>query len=116
MPFDQLAEAVLPFTRDESATIEAEKPEGRVIPFEGGEAEGQARRFSFETLHWDRVTDMRKLREQRVTIAEGGRETSLGMPTFPRKSESESPNSNSRLCFCVASVHAQTNNSRGMLP
>ena len=73
--FEQLAEAVLPFTRDEAATIEAEKPEGRVIPFEGGEAEGQARRFSFETLHWDRVTDIRKLRQQRGTIAEGGRET-----------------------------------------
>ena len=52
--FEQLADAVLPFTRDEAATIEAEKPPGRVIPFEGGEAEQQARRFSFETLHWDR--------------------------------------------------------------
>ena len=75
--FERLAEAVLPFTRKEAAAIEADKPPVRVIQFKrGGEAaEQQARRFSFETLHWDRVTDMRKLRELRVKIAEGGRET-----------------------------------------
>ena len=75
--FERLAEAVLPFTRKEAAAIEADKPPVRVIQFKrGGEAaEQQTRRFSFETLHWDRVTDMRKLRELRVKIAEGGRET-----------------------------------------
>ena len=66
---------MLPFTRKEAVAIEADKPAGRVIPFKGGEAEQQARRFSFETLHWDRVTDIRNLRQQRVTITEGGRET-----------------------------------------
>ena len=74
--FERLAEAVLPFTRKEAEAIEADKPSGRVIQFKGGsEPEQQACRFSYETLHWDRVTDMRKLRELRVTIAEGGRET-----------------------------------------
>ena len=74
--FERLAEAVLPFARKEAEAIEADKPSGRVIQFKGGsEPEQQARRFSFETLHWDRVTDMRKLRELRVKIAEGGRET-----------------------------------------
>ena len=58
------------------AAIEADKPSGRVIQFKrGGESALAARRFSYETLHWDRVTDMRKLRQLRVTIAEGGRET-----------------------------------------
>ena len=32
------------------------------------------RRFSFETLYWDRVADMRKLRQLRGSIDEGGRE------------------------------------------
>ena len=74
--FERLAEAVLPFTRKEAAAAEADKPPVRVIQFKrGGEAEQQARRFTYETLHWDRVTDMRKLRQLRVTIAEGGRET-----------------------------------------
>ena len=74
--FERLAEAVLPFTRKEAEAIEADKPSGHVIQFKGGsEPEQQARRFSFETLHWDRVTDMRKLRQLRVKIAEGGRET-----------------------------------------
>ena len=74
--FEGLAEAVLPFTRKEAAAIEADKPSGRVIKFNGGsEPEQQAWRFSFETLHWDRVTDMRKLRQLRRSIAEGGRET-----------------------------------------
>ena len=73
--FERLAEAVLPFTRKEAAAIEADKPSGRVIQFkQGGEAEQQVLRFSYETLHWDRVTDMRKLRELRGPIAEGGRE------------------------------------------
>ena len=73
--FERLAEAVLPFTRKEAAAIEADKPSGRVIQFkQGGEAEQQALRFSYETLHWDRVTDIRKLRELRGPIAEGGRE------------------------------------------
>ena len=54
--FERLAEAVLPFTRNEAAAIEADKPAGRIIQFKGGsEPEQQARRFSFETLHWDRV-------------------------------------------------------------
>ena len=74
--FERMAEAVLPFTRKEAEAIEADKPVGRVIQFKGGgEVEQQARRFSFETLHWDRVTDMRKLRQLRGSIAEGGRET-----------------------------------------
>ena len=74
--FERLAEAVLPFTRKEAAAIEADKPVGRVIQFKSdGEAEQQARRFSFETLHWDRVTDMRKLRQLRGPVAEGERET-----------------------------------------
>ena len=74
--FERLAEAVLPFTRKEAKAIEADKPSGRVIQFKrGGESALAARRFSYETLHWDRVTDMRKLRQLRVTIAEGGRET-----------------------------------------
>ena len=74
--FEHLAEAVLPFTRKEAKAIEADKPAVRVIQFKrGGESALELRRFSFETLHWDRVTDMRKLRDLRVTIAEGGRET-----------------------------------------
>ena len=74
--FERLAEAVLPFTRKEAEAIEADKPSGRVIQFKrGGEAEQQVWRFSYETLHWDRVTDMRKLRQLRDSIAEGGRET-----------------------------------------
>ena len=74
--FERMAEAVLPFTRKEAEAIEADKPVGRVIQFKGGgEVEQQARRFSYETLHWDRVTDMRKLRQLRGSIAEGGRET-----------------------------------------
>ena len=73
--FERLAEAVLPFTRKEAAAIEADKPAGRIIQFKrGGESALELRRFSFETLHWDRVTDMRKLRQLRVKIAEGGRE------------------------------------------
>ena len=63
---------MLPFTRKEAAAIEADKPGGRVIQFKGsGEAEQQARRFSFETLHWGRVTDMRKLRQLRGSILAG---------------------------------------------
>ena len=74
--FERLAEAVLPFTRKEAEAIEADKPGGRVIQFKrGGESVLAARRFSFETLHWDRVTDIRKLRQLRDSIAEGGRET-----------------------------------------
>ena len=74
--FERLAEAVLPFTRKEAAAIEADKPAGRIIQFKpGGESVLAARRFTYETLHWDRVTDMRKLRQLRVKIAEGGRET-----------------------------------------
>ena len=58
------------------AAIEADKPPGRIIQFKrGGESALELQRFSFETLHWDRVTDMRKLRQLRVKIAEGGRET-----------------------------------------
>ena len=72
--FERLAEAVLPFTRKEAA--EADKPPVRVIQFKrGGESALELRRFSYETLHWDRVTDMRKLRQLRGPIAEGGRET-----------------------------------------
>ena len=72
--FERLADAVLPFTRKEAAA-EPDKPSGRVIQFKrGGESVLAACRFSFETLHWDRVTDMRKLRQLRVKIAEGGRE------------------------------------------
>ena len=56
--FERLAEAVLPFTRKEATAIKVDKPAGRVIQFKrGGESAMQARRFSFETLHWDRVTD-----------------------------------------------------------
>ena len=74
--FESLAAAVLPFTRKEAEAIEADKPPGRVIQFKrGGESVLAARRFSFETLHWDRVTDMRKLRQLRGPIAEDGRET-----------------------------------------
>ena len=74
--FERLAEAVLPFTRKEAEAIEADKPAGRVIEFKrGGESALELRRFSYETLHWDRVTDMRKLRQLRGPIAEGGRET-----------------------------------------
>ena len=73
--FERLAEAVLPFTRKEAEAIEADKPPVRVIQFKrGGESALELRRFSFETLHWDRVTDMRKLRQLRGAIAEGGRE------------------------------------------
>ena len=73
--FERLAEAVLPFTRKEVAAAEADKPPVRVIQFKrGGESALELRRFSFETLHWDRVTDMRKLRQLRCSIAEGGRE------------------------------------------
>ena len=74
--FERLADAVLPFTREEAAAADAEKPSGRIIQFkQGGEADRQARRFSYETLHWDRVTDMRRLRELRGAIPEHGRET-----------------------------------------
>ena len=74
--FERLAEAVLPFTRKEVASVEADKPPVRVIQFKrGGESALELRRFSFETLHWDRVTDMRKLQQLRGPIAEGGRET-----------------------------------------
>ena len=74
--FERLAEAVLPFTRKEAVAIEADKPPVRVIQFKrGGESALAARRFTYETLHWDRVTDMRKLRQLRGPIAEGERET-----------------------------------------
>ena len=47
----------------------------RIIQFKrGGESALAVRRFSFETLHWDRVADMRKLRQLRGSIDEGGRE------------------------------------------
>ena len=47
----------------------------RIIQFKrGGEPALAVRRFSFETLHWDRVADMRKLRQLRGSIDEGGRE------------------------------------------
>ena len=73
--FERLAEAVLPFTRKEAKAIEADKPPVRVIQFKRGrESVLAACRFSYETLHWDRVTDMRKLRQLRGPIAEGGRE------------------------------------------
>ena len=73
--FERLSEAVLPFTRKEAAATEGAKPPARVLVFKrGGESVLEARRFSFETLHWDRVTDIRKLRELRGPIAEGGRE------------------------------------------
>ena len=67
--FERLAEAVLPFTRKEAAAIEADKPSGRIIQFKrGGESVLELRGGShYETLHWDRVTDMRKLRQLRVT-------------------------------------------------
>ena len=66
----------MPFTRKEVASVEADKPPVRVIQFQrGGESALELRRFSFETLHWDRVTDMRKLQQLRGPIAEGGRET-----------------------------------------
>ena len=65
----------MPFTRKETKAIEADKPSGRVIQFKrGGESALAARRFTYETLHWDRVTDMRQLRQLRGPIAEGGRE------------------------------------------
>ena len=74
--FERLAAAVLPFTRKEAEAIEADKPFGRIIQFkQGGEADRQTRRFSYETLHWDRVSDMRKLRELRGPIPERHRET-----------------------------------------
>ena len=74
--FERLADAVLPFTRKEAAAAEVDKPPVRVIQFKrGGESALELRRFSFETLHWDRVTDMRKLRQLRGPIAEGERET-----------------------------------------
>ena len=74
--FERLAEAVLPFTRREAKAIEVDKLPGRVIQFKRGrESALAARRFTYETLHWDRVTDMRKLRQLRGPIAEGGRET-----------------------------------------
>ena len=74
--FERLAEAVLPFTRREAKAIEADKLPGGVIQFKRGrESALAARRFTYETLHWDRVTDMRKLRQLRGPIAEGGRET-----------------------------------------
>ena len=45
----------------------------RIIQFKrGGESARAVRRFSFETLHWDRVADMRKLRQLRGSIDEGG--------------------------------------------
>ena len=47
----------------------------RIIQFKrGGESALAVRRFSFETLHWDRVADMGKLRQLRGSIDEGGRE------------------------------------------
>ena len=74
--FERLADTVLPFKREEAGAVEADKPSGRIIQFkQGGEADRQARRFSYETLHWDRVTDMRKLRELRGPLPENGRET-----------------------------------------
>ena len=74
--FDRLADAVLPFRRKEAEAIEADKPPARVIQFKrGGESVLAARRFSFETLHWDRVTDVRTLRRLRGGVAEGLRET-----------------------------------------
>ena len=44
--------------------------------------------------------------DQARLIENHGPPPPLGMPTFSRKAESESPNSNSRLCFCVASFLA----------
>ena len=67
---------MLPFTRKEAKAIEADKQPGCIIQFKRGrESALAARRFTYETLHWDRVTDMRKLRQLRGQIAEGGRET-----------------------------------------
>ena len=55
--------------------IKADKPAVRIIQFKrGGESALAVRRFSFETLYWDRVADMRKLRQLRGSIDEGGRE------------------------------------------
>ena len=47
--FEQLADSVLPFTRKE----EIEEP-GRILQFKkGGEGDQQARRFNYQSLHWD---------------------------------------------------------------
>ena len=75
--FEQLADAVLPFTRKEEIVEVVDRPLGRIIPFKPlvSEAEKQAHRFSYQSLHWARVTDMRELRQLRGPIAEHGRET-----------------------------------------
>ena len=77
--FEQLADAVLPFTRKEEEVIEADKPRARILPFKqfkkGVEAATAAYRFSFQSLHWARLGDMRMLRKLRGPIAEGERQT-----------------------------------------
>ena len=77
--FEQLADAVLPFTRKEEEIPDAGRPPGRILQFKqfkkGVEAEKQAHRFSYQSLHWTRVADMRTLQTLRGPIAEGERET-----------------------------------------
>ena len=80
--FERLADAVLPFTRGEVVVEGLEeakivrRPPGRILEFKKADAgEQQARRFSYQSLHWDRVTDMRKLSTLRDLITEPGRES-----------------------------------------
>ena len=74
--FEQLADAVLPFTRKELEVIGADKPRARIIQFRKvSEAATAAYRFSYQSLHWARLGDLRMLRKLRGPIAEGERAT-----------------------------------------
>ena len=74
--FERLSDAVLPYTRKELQTIVRDRAARRMPQFkkEGG-IEQQAYRFSYQSLAWDRVGDMRKLQDLRGPIGQGGRET-----------------------------------------
>ena len=75
---------MLPFTRKEEVEADEEeegnlKALGRIIPFKPvpAEVDQQARRFTYQSLHWTRVADMRTLREMRGPTRELMRETTV---------------------------------------
>ena len=72
--FDDFADEVLPFTRRELEEIRESRPKLKLI--EGGKKskEASSYRFSYPTLHWDRLLDMEALIKLRHRINEPGRE------------------------------------------
>ena len=72
--FDRLADTVLPFTREQVSqrSRPINRPGESSRSSRAGSADRGSRRFSYETLHWDRVTDMRRLRELRGPIPDHG--------------------------------------------